>query len=274
MKATLLLLFLSVLGPMAAARAVTFNLAGDWLADEEGIQGIPNGSLILLIASTLDTKFSPPLDRGIIDPRSDERLLGAFAASDDGNRSNRGCFAKTIQVNLGDKSQGLEHFGGGDPVMVRWFPTLSLEDLDALPNESIPYGEFRADEVLLGSNATWVAPASNSATINLSIVSKATGNRYKPNGTLAAQGLAAYRSVERLFSEVAHGKLTISTVANGSLALTWPLRQGADPVGKLQQSSDLIHWSESDVEIDLSNEGVASAHADTEGHARFYRISD
>jgi hypothetical protein len=154
MKATLLLLFLSVLGPMAAARAVTFNLAGDWLADEEGIQGIPNGSLILLIASTLDTKFSPPLDRGIIDPRSDERLLGAFAASDDGNRSNRGCFAKTIQVNLGDKSQGLEHFGGGDPVMVRWFPTLSLEDLDALPNESIPYGEFRADEVLLGSNAT------------------------------------------------------------------------------------------------------------------------
>ncbi len=258
---------------IGVAPAVTFNLAGDWLADEEGVQGIPNGSLIMLIASTEDAEFSPPGEHGLIDPESDDVILGSFSASDDNGRANRGSYAATVQANFGDSAQGLEHFDGGDPLLIRWFPTLKSIEFDTSSDSVIPYGEFRSDEVLLGSNATWITPGSNSATINLSIVADAVGNRYNPNGPLPKVQLASNKILERAIVEAVQVHLTVSALANGSINLSWPLLDGANPAGRLQQSVDLLNWTDVPVKVDLSERGRASATTEPEGGVRFYRIA-
>lgn len=259
---------------IAMTQAVTFNLAGDWLAGETGVEGIPNGSLIILIASTVDGEFAPPAESSLVDPESDDVILGSFFASDDNGRFNRGSYSATIQVNFGDETLGLDDFDGGDPLMIRWFPTLGPANSTAKLTGLIPYGEFRADEVLLGSNAPWVTPGSNAAIINLSIVADVIGNRYDPQGTIPVSQLAATQVFERAIFEAARAQISISAMANGFLSISWPLLDGATaPLGRLQQSADLVHWTDVTEEIDLSEDGVASTVTRADGPAQFYRLS-
>ncbi len=255
------------------ASAVTFNLAGDWLADEQGVQGIPNGSLIMLVASTEDDQFSEPSASGYVDPASDDVILGTFRASDAGGALNKGSYTASVHANFNDAENGLARFDAGDPLLIRWFPTLTEADLEKRPSGAIPYGEFRTNQVLPGSTTAWYTPTSNASTINLSISAARVGNRYNPQGAISIDQLMAQRFIAEAVLETAQAHLSISTLANGALSLTWPLLEGAQPVGQLQKSADLLHWENVPVKVDYTQNGVATAVTQPEGTAMFYRVS-
>ncbi|MDF1788894.1 MAG: hypothetical protein P1U82_23740, partial [Verrucomicrobiales bacterium] len=72
----------------------------------------------------------------------------------------------------------------------------------------------------------------------------------------------------------AQAQLEIASIAGGVLSLSWPLLDGANPVGRLQQSGNLINWSEIPVKVDLSTEGVARASIQPDARGTvFYRIA-
>ena len=206
----LLISFTSLVLLMSASTAATFNLAGDWLADEQGTRGIPNGSLIMLIASTRDGNFSAPSSAGFVRPGSDDIVIGAFTASDAGGLLNRGSYTGTIQANYRDASLGLQEFDGGDPLLIRWFPTLTSNNLESVPTGAVPYGEFRSNDILAGSNSTWIAPDSNGATVNLTISAGALGNRYNPKGAVSLNQLFAGQFLENAIIETVQAQLEIS----------------------------------------------------------------
>ncbi|MCH1506754.1 MAG: hypothetical protein L7V86_24475 [Verrucomicrobiales bacterium] len=270
----LLISFTSFLLLTSASSAATFNLAGDWLADEQGTQGIPNGSLIMLIASTKDGEFSAPSSAGYVRPDSDDIVIGTFTANDASGLLNRGSYTGTIQANYGDASNGLHEFDAGDPLLIRWFPTLTNDNLENVPTGAVPYGEFRSDNVLAGSNSAWIAPDSNGATVNLTISAAAVGNRYNPNGVISIGQLLAGQLLKDAILGTAQAQLEIASIAGGALSLSWPLLDGANPVGRLQQSGNLINWSEIPVKVDLSTEGVARASIQPDARGTvFYRIA-
>ena len=259
---------------LATSQAATFNLAGDWLADEKGVQGIPNGSLIMLIASTKDGKFSSPSASGFVAPGSDDVVIGTFTANDASGLLNRGSYTGTVKANYGDESRGLAEFDAGDPLLIRWFPTLTQDALESMPTGAIPYGEFRSDDVLPGSDSEWVSPSSNGSTVSLSITAANLGNRYNPKGAVALDQLSASLVLGEAILETVQAQVTISLLANGSLSLTWPLLDGSNPVGRLQQSTDLLDWTEVPIKVDLSTAGVAETTiaSDSEERTLFYRI--
>ena len=90
MKAHLSFLALAGLLLPMSSHALTFNLTGDWLADEDGKTGIPNGALIMLVASTKDKDFDAPGENGYIPFGSDDVILGTFSSTDGDGRYNRG----------------------------------------------------------------------------------------------------------------------------------------------------------------------------------------
>ncbi len=256
-----------------ATQAITFNLAGDWLADTDGVRGIPNGSLIMLIASTKDKAFDAPSGDSLIPAGSDDVVLGYFTATDANGVLNRGSFFYSLRTRLKDSSQGLEDFDGGDPLLIRWFPTLTEEDVNALPNGAIPYGEFRSESQLPGSSIPWVTPGSNSATVSLSVMADATGNAYNPNGSVPISALRAIQSVGDHIASAASAQLQLSAMANGMISITWPLLEGLDPVGQLQKSTNLTDWEN----VGMDDVQVSGSHANLVapgGEKRlFYRVS-
>lgn len=253
--------------------AATFNLAGDWLADDSGVQGIPNGSLIMLIASTKDGEFSAPSASGYVAPGSDDVIIGAFTANDAGGLLNKGSYTGSLRANYGDASEGFADLDAGDPLIIRWFPTLTSANLDELPTGPVPYGEFRSTDVLPGSDSGWITPGSNQSTVSLSISASALGNRYDPKGIVALQRLAAGQLLGSAILETAQAQLEISALAGGGLALSWPLLDSANPVGRLQESADLLNWTEVPVKVDTTTEGVAKANIQPTGGTLFYRIA-
>lgn len=268
----LLITALSLPFMTAVSTAATFNLAGDWLADESGVQGIPNGSLIMLIASTKDGDFSAPTASGYVAPGSDDVIIGAFTANDAGGLLNQGSYTGSLRANYGDSSNGLAEFDAGDPLIIRWFPTLTSADLEEIPTGAVPYGEFRSSEVLPGSDTGWIAPSSNQSTVSLSISASSVGNRYDPKGAVALQQLVAGQLVGTAILETAQAQLEISILAGGGLALSWPLLDSANPVGRLQESSDLLNWTEATVKVDTTD-GVAKANVESNNGTLFYRIA-
>lgn len=268
----LLITALSLPFMTAVSTAATFNLAGDWLADESGVQGIPNGSLIMLIASTKDGDFSAPTASGYVAPGSDDVIIGAFTANDAGGLLNQGSYTGSLRANYGDSSNGLAEFDAGDPLIIRWFPTLTSADLEEIPTGAVPYGEFRSSEVLPGSDTGWIAPSSNQSTVSLSISASSVGNRYDPKGAVALQQLVAGQLLGTAILETAQAQLEISILAGGGLALSWPLLDSANPVGRLQESSDLLNWTEATVKVDTTD-GVAKANVESNNGTLFYRIA-
>ena len=187
---------------------------------------------------------------------------------------NRGSYTGTIQANYRDASLGLQEFDGGDPLLIRWFPTLTSNNLESVPTGAVPYGEFRSNDILAGSNSTWIAPDSNGATVNLTISAGALGNRYNPKGAVSLNQLFAGQFLENAIIETVQAQLEISMMAGGGLALSWPLLDTVNPVGRLQQSGNLIDWTEVPVKVDLTNEGVAKASIQSESNGTvFYRIA-
>ena len=259
---------------VVSGSAATFNLAGDWLADANGVQGVPNGSLIMLIASTKDDQFSEPSASGFVAPGSDDVILGAFTANDAGGYFNQGSYTGTVRANYGDANKGLQDFDPGDVLIMRWFPTLTESALKSLPTGAIPYGEFRRDQILPGSDSAWVSPSGNGDTVSLSLGAKTLGNRYNPQGMIDASQLMATRVIGDTLLGTAQAQLNISFLAGGSLAITWPLLEGANPIGRLQQSKDLIDWTEVSAEIEtLSASGMATTRIPSHGGTLFYRIA-
>ena len=110
--------------------------------------------------------------------------------------------------------------------------------------------------------------------MNLTISAGALGNRYNPKGAVSLNQLFAGQFLENAIIETVQAQLEISMMAGGGLALSWPLLDTVNPVGRLQQSGNLIDWTEVPVKVDLTNEGVAKASIQSESNGTvFYRIA-
>ena len=129
MKATLSLLAAAGLLAPLTSHALTFNLTGDWLADEYASKGIPNGALIMLVASTKDQSFDAPNESGYIPSGSDDVILGTFSAIDGDGILNKGSYIASIQVNLNDTKAGLDALDGVEGINLRG-DSLAAQGLD------------------------------------------------------------------------------------------------------------------------------------------------
>lgn len=111
---------------------------------------MPQGGLVLLVASTGDSIFGAP--RADYFVSGDDVVLAAWAL--------------TVNQILINNAAGIALTGGlsaGDRVQLYWYPTLDLATYDngaGMPGE-VEYGTYRHDSGLDGS-APWVIPADGS----------------------------------------------------------------------------------------------------------------
>ena len=272
MKVTLSLFAAAGLLAPLNSSALTFNLTGDWLASEYANQGIPGGSLIMLVASTEDKKFDSPNGSGLTPQGSDDVVLGTFTAINGTSVLNKGSFIASVHVNLNDAAAGLEHLDGGDPLILRWFPTLTEKDaFDARLLGRIPYGEFRTDGSADDSTDAWVTPSSNAATISLHVAALVKGSAYNPHGSILAKELAAvYAITATAIIESNYATVTISSIANGVFNLSWPLLESG--LGQVQQSIDLQHWENLSMGDAQVGQSTATLNTVITGQKIFFRI--
>lgn len=166
--------FLAATAALAAALAapvsatVTINLAGGVLSNAAGT-AMPNGGLVLLVASTTDATFTAP-------PSTASTAVGSVIAGDDiiigsatidsAAAAIAGGFTKPINITLSGS------LNANDPLQLYWFPTLTSSSTTI--GQSVAYGSFRTDSVASGSDIAWVLPADG-ATATLKILTTTAG---------------------------------------------------------------------------------------------------
>ncbi len=138
--------------------AVTINILGGQFSDQNG-NAVPLGSLLVLVASTLDQTFSP------IQPNAfasgDDIVIAQFATNNPSSLSGAVSYAINNFNLFGNLSPG-------DPLALYWYPTLDINA--SAPGFGTPYGMFTDP---LGSllDDPFVVPPDG-GTITFSIVSQ------------------------------------------------------------------------------------------------------
>jgi hypothetical protein len=144
MRKTLCLVSAALALPICSS-AVTFNIVGSTLKGVNG-QPMPEGGLLILAASTLDSTFTPASTTDFF-PSDDDIIIQKWAIE-----GNSGAVDHSIPnaTPSGDWNQG-------DPLMLYWFPTLTVGATE--PGQTTPYGTYRTDSSALGD--AWVTPSSS-----------------------------------------------------------------------------------------------------------------
>ncbi len=149
------------MAPIASFGAIAINFSGVSFLDSEG-NPIPDGALVQIIASTTDAIFSDPTPISFIE--GDDRVIASFAM-DSTTSGVPGGAVVSLQI---PNYSTFEGFTPGDSLLVRWFPTLTIDS--AAPGATT-YGSYRTDLILDGSNIAWIAPADAGGNFTLSVVS-------------------------------------------------------------------------------------------------------
>lgn len=127
---------------------------------------MPDGGLLLLVASTTDTTFTTPTATSFT-PGTDDIVVAKFALN-----------STTVGVG-GDTNQQITYtysgnFNVGDPLELFWYPTLTTSA--TTPGNNTSFGMFRTDQVQSadGSDIAWIAPA-NGGPYNLFFLTTSQG---------------------------------------------------------------------------------------------------
>lgn len=163
---TVSLLLLTV----AAARSeITINVGGANLYNANGSSLMQPSMLVQLVASTTDSTFTSPTAGSFTGGSSDDVVLASF-------NINQGAGATNVALIL--NFANFANLNAGDPLMLRWFPTITGPDMpsSALPSgpaAGSPFGQFRTDlvEAENGSNFAWIVP-SDGFTITLNFLTQ------------------------------------------------------------------------------------------------------
>jgi hypothetical protein len=151
MKKIILTLIISAIS-LSSQASVTLNVLSGVFRDANS-QPIPQNSLVIVAASTLDSTFAP------IGPTAftsgDDIVIAQLATNDIGGP---GTISAPIVLNFSG------NLNAGDPLALYWFPTLTSSA--TAPGIGTPYGMF--------TDSSFVMP-SDGATITLSFLTTSVG---------------------------------------------------------------------------------------------------
>lgn len=165
----LLILATLLLSLEAAQATVTINVGGANLYNANGSQLMQPGMLVQLVASTTDTTFNSPTPGSYTGGSADDLVLFSF-------NINQGAGATNVALII--DFANFPNLTTGDPLLLRWYPTIAGPDtpsstLPGGPAVGSPFGQFRIDipELNNGSNFGWLTPADG-ATITLNFLTQ------------------------------------------------------------------------------------------------------
>src|SRR6184192_1195960 len=118
-----------LLASLTASADVTINLGAAELFQSDGTTPIPAGSLLQLVASETDSTFTLPTPASFTGGSADDAVVASFASQANGS------FAGPLVLTLSGS------LTAGDPLMLRWWPTLTPGALS--PGFSTAFGQFR-----------------------------------------------------------------------------------------------------------------------------------
>ena len=158
---------------ISSQAAVSLQLAGGFLKTGPNSTTLtPQGSgELILVASTIDSTFNLPSTAGYAS--GDDVVLSRLAITGDGNNSGSltaGEFSQTITADYA----AFANLSAGDPLMMYWYPTLSLTD--TVPTANAPYGSYRSATANADGSEAWVAPADQSFGYLLLFVTQDAGS--------------------------------------------------------------------------------------------------
>ena len=158
-----------ILAGSAAAQDVTINLFAGKLYGADGITAVPQGGLLLFVASTQDSTFASPTATSFT-PGADDIVVAAFGLNNF-NGPNTGTDSQSVNLTYSG------NFGNGDLLQFYWYPTLTTASYTNGngPGGQTPYGQYRTDSLLGGSDIAWVAPAGGGNTFNLNFATTSIG---------------------------------------------------------------------------------------------------
>ena len=177
--AAVVLMAVFVLVGAGQARAVTIIFSGDFFANVAG-EGIPDGAIVQLVVSTENDTFEDPTT-GMFAGGGDDIVLATTRADSLDGFFNRGLASGILQNRNFDVM-----FDGGDPLLLRWWPTLTMAN--GRPGAETPYAEFRpVDDVTItaGSDHPFVTPSDQSANIQLAMRVDFAGSQSDPGGDVS-----------------------------------------------------------------------------------------
>ena len=147
---------------------ITIGFNAGNLANSTGMTLVPVGGFLELVADTSRNGFSTPTSSAFIPGGSDDVVIQSFSLN--GNLNGAGTTGNTLVYTPGNFA-GLD---AGDPLIFRWFPTLTAASTS--PGLNTMYGEFRTTTNQDGSNLTtpWTEPADN-GTYTLNFITSTLG---------------------------------------------------------------------------------------------------
>ncbi len=194
--------------------SITLNLSGAVLSNSTGT-ALPNGGLVLLVASTTNSTFATPSSTSstlVGSMIADDDLIIGFATIDSAAASVAGGFTKAFNITF------TGNLNAGDPLQLYWFPTLTSTSTTI--GAGVSYGTYRTDAIATGSDIGWVVPADGT-TNALSILTVAVGGTVANTAgqaTLTTDGSAV--AAPSITSHPSNQTVTAGSAASFSVTAT------------------------------------------------------
>lgn len=155
LRPQLAIAIISLFSASVQAATLSFNVDGDRLKTAGG-NGVPTGSLILLIASLTNGSFSSILEGGSTALGSS----GSFLAGDDIVLFRA---SASLTGSAGFATGGIEqslfpNWSLSDPLALVWFPTLTLASPFSL-TANTPYGIY-TNSSAIDETSPWITPSA------------------------------------------------------------------------------------------------------------------
>ena len=199
-----------LLARMVNFGAVTFDLGAERLKNADG-SPMPSSGLVILAASTLDSIFTAPTPDQFFSGDDVELARWALTVIGGGGGLGDGSFSGTTRPLTLSGNWTVR-----DPVQLYWFPTLTLTPSSDSPGAGTPYGTYRHDTGLDGSEP-WFTPADGLGRTLLFLTADAT----VPGSNLASTGNASLTVVP----EPSHYAMACGLVCLGYAVVSRKLRR-------------------------------------------------
>jgi hypothetical protein len=174
-----LLLLASMFAASAAYADITINLSAGELFESDGTTAFPMNGLLQLVVSTQDSLFTTPTPSSFTGGSADDMVLASFGANDFAGPGSAQA-AITFALNSAITT--------GDPLLLRWWPTLTTASLS--PGAGTSFGQFRTDAIENSSDISWNVPADG-ATDALNFVTMSYAGTEPDSAGIASMMTAA-----------------------------------------------------------------------------------
>ncbi len=196
MKRTIVTFLAGFLSLAAVASAsVTIEIDAGILRGASPTSVVPTGGLLMLVASPSGSasNFSAPTSTSFV--TGDNVIVAAFGMNYNGGVTGEVDYSPNFSLaNTGTPSPTT--FDQGDPLLLRWYPTLTYADYAAgsltAPGIGTIYGQGRSTTAADGASSAWITPANSTSSTVLTFItpddagSQAAGSGLASNVVFAA----------------------------------------------------------------------------------------